>query len=195
MNEIEWEVFLDRTNDSWGLQRRDKTSDLTNELVIEVLSACKEDNLAQLKTMLKDRDPDSSPSAKEMLFTASIAKSASVVQYLLDQFPSLESSLRLHEVGFDAGPEIYNMYLQRFPELFEHSFGHMGDQIGMAVLNNDLPMLSFLLNKGFNIMYAHLDYTPILTFAEENGEIDQEIIDLLKSYGAPTGEYLDCYNP
>lgn len=104
------------------------------------------------------KDP---PSQSEMLIAACLAKNALIVKFLLDQSPDLTTNVQLHEAALRGGVIIYGMFLERFPDLIDHSFGHAYDSIGLAVMNRDLPMLSFLLSKGPSLEFSHVSYIPV----------------------------------
>lgn len=123
---------------------------------------CHSGDVPQMKAWLDGvKDP---PSQTEMLIAACLAKNAPIVQFLLDKFPDLTTSVQLHEAALRGGVSIYSIFLELFPDLIDHSFGHAYDSIGWAVMNRDLPMLSFLLNKGSSLEFSHVCYIPVRYF-------------------------------
>ncbi|MDI1490531.1 MAG: hypothetical protein OHK93_001735 [Ramalina farinacea] len=129
-----------------------------------------------------------------MLVAACNAKQPETVQFLLQKYPTTETSQKLHEAAMAGGIPVYEIILSKYPELKDHGFGHTCDPIGQAVVNGDLDMLKFLLNQGFDIQMAHFCYIPVLTIAIGK-EASEEMIEVLKQHGAPEGQELPALNP
>lgn len=69
--------------------------------------------------------------------------------------------------------------------------GHQGDALGLAVDNDDVELVSFLLEEGkANVHRSHFLGVPVLTFAERYGK-KGEIVDLLVSHGAQVKDVID----
>lgn len=118
--------------------------------------------MSQMKAWIDGvKDP---PSQTEMLIVACLAKNAPIVKFLLGQFPDLTTNVQVHEAALRGGVSIYSIFLELYPDLIDHSFGHAYDPIGWAVMNRDLPMLSFLLNKGSSLEFSHVSYIPVCYF-------------------------------
>lgn len=128
----------------------------------EVLDCCAKGDLDLLKEMLVARPRgESTPSSHDMLVAACNAKQPETVQFLLQKYPTTETSQKLHEAAMAGGIPVYEIILSKYPELKDHGFGHTCDPIGQAVVNGDLDMLKFLLNQGFDIQMAHFCYIPV----------------------------------
>ena len=128
----------------------------------EVLDCCARGNLDSLKKMLAaGPQRESTPSSHDMLVAACNAKQPQTVQFLLQKYPTTETSQKLHEAAMAGGIPVYEIILSKYPELKDHGFGHMCDPIGQAVENGDLDMVKFLLNQGFDIQMAHFCYIPV----------------------------------
>lgn len=128
----------------------------------EVLDCCARGDLDLLKEMLAARSQgESTPSSHDMLVAACNAKQPQTVQFLLQKYPTTETSQKLHEAAMAGGIPVYEIILSKYPALKGHTFGHMCDPIGQAVIDGDLDMLKFLLKQGFNIQKAHFCYRPV----------------------------------
>ncbi|CAD6571165.1 MAG: hypothetical protein ASARMPREDX12_004149 [Alectoria sarmentosa] len=148
------------------------------------LESCQRGDLGGLKRLLDAHPaPDTPPPTSEMLVTACKAKHISVLQYLLERDPNTKSSLELHKAAFQGGVDVYSVILEKFPELKQETFGHQADPISQAVSDNDIVMLEFLLDNGFDVKTSHFCYVPVLVFAQQQ-DSPEEIIHLLKKWGA-----------
>ena len=128
----------------------------------EVLDCCAKGDLDLLTKLLAARPQgESNPSSHDMLVAACNAKQPQTVQFLIQQYPTTETSQKLHEAAMAGGIPVYEIILNKYPDLKEHSFGHMCDPIGKAVMDGDLEMLKFLLKQGFDIQRAHFCYCPV----------------------------------
>ena len=131
----------------------------------ELLDCCARDDLDLLKEMLAARPPDeTNPSSHDMLVAACKAKQPRIAQFLIQQYPEIKTSLKLHEAAMAGGIPVYKVILDRYPELKWETFGHASDPIGKAVMDGDLEMLKFLLKEGLDINRAHFCYCPVRQF-------------------------------
>lgn len=112
-------------------------------------------NLAALK---KDLDDFPSPDLNEagiytrtdqIVCAAAHGKHAEMVEWLLEtRFPAYVARLDAHLAAIHGGPDVYEVFLRKWPHLINVELGHNGNPIGYSVFNNDMPMVKFVLGKG-----------------------------------------------
>lgn len=102
-----------------------------------------------------------SRSTYSMLEKAAISGQVDTVRYLLHCYPDMVTDQRMHIATFEGGMAVYEVFLERIPELLSYDFGHMGDPVALAALMGDLPFLSFLLSKGADATTSHFFHRPV----------------------------------
>ena len=107
-----------------------------------------------------------------------------VFSFLLRQQPDVEISDDVRSYALEGGVEIWKAILEHSPELIEYDFGEKGDLISMAVLMNNVPLLTFFLANGLDPNESHFFGKPIIDVATKDSAIRPEVIDLLVQHGA-----------
>ena len=107
-----------------------------------------------------------------------------VFRFLLQQWPDTEISDDVRSYALEGGVEIWKAILDHSPELINYDFGEKGDLISMAVLMNNVPLLTFFLVNGLDPNKSHYFTKPIIEVATTYSAIKREILDLLVQHGA-----------
>lgn len=119
-----------------------------------------------------------------MLESAARKGNADVLRYLLQQNPSLVIDDGVRSCALEGGVEVWKAILTHSPESINQDFGEKGDLISMAALMNNVPLLSFFLERGLDPNKSHVFAQPTLAAITSNPSAKQEIIDLLIKFGA-----------
>ncbi|KAF2454536.1 hypothetical protein BDY21DRAFT_423772 [Lineolata rhizophorae] len=109
----------------------------------------------------------------------------------------------VHYLAFFAGVETWKVVVEYVLEAKTWDLGEKGDLIGGAALNNDLPMMQYLLDElHLNANEGRIMFTPVLMMIDPDEEIKRkawagedekrstvraEIVKLLKSHGCTMG--------
>ena len=121
---------------------------------------------------------------KKMLRSAAKSCRLSAVQYLISQNPSFTID---RETGFavaiGGSKEIYQAFYVVDRNVIDIHFGYTGDPITVAVSSNNVPVLSFLLDKGADPNAGKFlsRWSPIALAAQGSSK---EVIALLLRHGA-----------
>lgn len=107
------------------------------------------------------QQPKSANEPYKILMKATQEKKTSLVRETLQKNDKLSTDIALHEAAFAAGVEIYGIFLDKFPDLVQHTFSHRSDPIGEAVTNDDLAMVEMLLSRGVQLKHSHYCYVPV----------------------------------
>lgn len=157
-----------------------------------ILDCCENGDLARLKELLSTQSTtEPSTSAHDMLMRACKANQPRIVQYVIKQFPGIQTTSELHKAAFAGGTEVYGIILHEYPKLKDHSFGHTSDPISEAVLNEDAAMLELLLARGFDAKISHYCYVPVRQprpCAPSLFAIELTSLDHLRSWCSPKNE-------
>lgn len=119
-----------------------------------------------------------------MLKEASQQGNVDIFRFLLQQRPDAEISDDVRSCALEGGVEIWKAILDHSPELINHDFGEKGDLISMAVLMNNVPLLTFFLANGLDPNKSHFFSKPIIDVATTNPAIERKVLDLLVQHGA-----------
>ncbi|KAI9753183.1 MAG: hypothetical protein M4579_005298 [Chaenotheca gracillima] len=120
-----------------------------NPLNEAILLLCRAGDLGGVRKMMEDHpDPKAIPRAEDMVQQAAISGNPALVRFLFEEFPDFRTDPATHYAAFRGGLDVYKAFLEKFPDLLMHGFGHMGDPLNMAAMYNDLPFVEFLLGKG-----------------------------------------------
>lgn len=85
----------------------------------------------------------------QLVCAASHNGHASTLSWLLEtRFPAYTPRLDAHLAALYGGPEVYEVFLRKWPHLIDYELGHNGNPIGLAVFRNDKRMVRFLLGRG-----------------------------------------------
>lgn len=131
-----------------------------------ILNFAKAGDLAQLQVSLADFDYDLvaqkthyfeyPEEALELIRTAANAHQIRTLRWLIDErFPGWHPHLRTHMAAISAGPEVYDVFLSKWPDLMNTDLGHNGNPLGYSVFSCDKAMVEYLLDKGADPNYAH----------------------------------------
>ena len=119
-----------------------------------------------------------------MLESAANKGNVDVLQYLLQANPSIEVSDDVRSAALEGGVETWKALLTHSPGLIDRDFGEKGDLISMTALTNNVPLLTFFLEKGLDPNKSHFFTRSILDVVTGDVGTKQEIIDLLVEFGA-----------
>ena len=153
----------------------------------QLLAACNDGNVKELHSLLSNLDGDARPNPalfQKMLRCAAKSSQLSAVQYLISHNSSLtidrETGLA---VAIGGSVEIYEALYAIDSNIIKLHFGHTGDPITVAVSSSNIPVLSFLLDKGADPNAGRYlsRWSPINLAAQGSSE---EIILLLLKHGA-----------
>ena len=154
-----------------------------------ILTTCDDGRVEELRSLLSDLDGDARQDPalfKKMLRRAAKSCQLSTLQYLISQNPSFtvdrDTGLA---VAIGGSVEIYEALYTVDKNIINLHFGHTGDPVTVAVSTSNVPVLSFLLEKGANPNAGrHLSrWSPINLAARGSSP---EIIPLLTKHGAQT---------
>jgi hypothetical protein len=119
------------------------------------LKAAKAGDLAALKEELEDfPSPDLDEVAiynrtDKIVCAAACSGHAEMLKWLLEtRFPAYVSHVYVHMAAIQGGPEVYEVFLQKWPHLIDWELGHHGNPLGVSVFKNDMSMVKFMLGKG-----------------------------------------------
>lgn len=74
---------------------------------------------------------------------------ASTLKWLLEtRFTAYNPRLDANLAALHGGPEVYEVFLQKWPHVIDYELRHNGNPIGLAVFRNDARMVRFLLGRG-----------------------------------------------
>ncbi len=74
-------------------------------------------------------------------------------------------------LALEGGPAIYEVFLERYPDLFEWDLGHMGDALGLCAVKGDVPFVTLLLDKGADVEKSHFVHQPV-RHSKGDGSLD-----------------------
>jgi hypothetical protein len=129
------------------------------------LKAAKAGDFAAVREGLDDFPPPDLDEAAiymrtdQIICAAASSKHAEMVEWLLEtRFPAYVAHLQAHLAAIQGGPDVYEVFLQKWPRLVNYELGHNGNPIGLSVFSNDMPMVKFVLGKGVDpntAQYSH----------------------------------------
>lgn len=125
-----------------------------------------------------------------MLQEAAQHGNVEVFRFLLQQRPDNQISDDVRSYALEGGVEIWKAILDHNPELINYDFGEKGDPISMAVMMNNVPLLTYFLANGLDPNKSHFFSKPIIEVAITNSAIKREVLDLLVQHGATREESL-----
>ncbi len=140
-----------------------------------ILNACSAGDVATLRLLLATATAAAAASTEHapteqilripprwsMLSRAVKSGSVETVRYVLARDPDLPSDVAIHMLALDGGPAIYEVFLERYPDLFKWDLGHMGDALGLSAVHGDVPFVTLLLDKGADIENSHYFHQPV----------------------------------
>lgn len=108
-----------------------------------------------------DRNGDYA-TADQLVCAAAHGRHAEMVQWLIEtRFPTYVARLQAHLAAIQGGPDIYAIFLHKWPHLIHYELGHMGNPLGLSVFNNDTPMIKFLLERGVDPNTAQIFHIQV----------------------------------
>lgn len=114
--------------------------------------ACSKGDLESLQALLSNESPKCQRSPDVINFLLGRAAQnnhAHIVHYLLNLDLDVPISPNVvYAAASTSSIEVYNLLLQHQPDILTYGWEYMGDSVMLAVLNNDLPFLSYLLENG-----------------------------------------------
>ncbi|KAL9036555.1 MAG: hypothetical protein Q9214_006082 [Letrouitia sp. 1 TL-2023] len=119
---------------------------------------------------------------------------AAVFRCLLQREPKPDITDEVRLSALSGGPQLWEVIFDHRPELKDYDFGEKGDMLGMAVLNNNVPLVTFLLQQGMDPNKGRFFGSPILTAASTNAQTKPEILNLLVQHGATEEKSLAANN-
>jgi hypothetical protein len=132
------------------------------------------------------------PAIEEIILEeAALAGRGEIVHHVLEQHPNLILSETVRCYAVYGGVSVWKELVAFDPEIVNVEIGHHGDALGLAVGENDLELVRFLLEEGkADIEQSNYATMPVLPFAKRRKR-KQEIIDLLISHGARMKKTVD----
>ncbi|OQN95268.1 hypothetical protein B0A48_18565 [Cryoendolithus antarcticus] len=128
----------------------------------------------------------------QIVCAAAHSRHAGMVTWLLEsRFPTYVPRLQAHLAAIQGGPDVYDVFLQKWPHLINYELGHNGNPIGLSVLDNDMPMVKFVLGKGVDpntAQYGHRQFNKPENFPTWCAHVDKDVIDLLVGHGLKVTE-------
>jgi hypothetical protein len=94
-------------------------------------------------------DNERAKKAREELIAAIEASDADQLHHLFQQYPNFPPAdywlSPVHTVAARAGLSMFRILVERFPQTKDWDLGHLGDPVGFAASQGDVPFLKFLL--------------------------------------------------
>lgn len=138
--------------------------------------------LNHIKGLLAGKD--SWPSIEQaILEEAAGSGKGTIVCYILQQNPSMILSESVRYFAVRGSVPVWKELVAHDPMIVNVEIGHFGDALGLAVAEDDIALVQFLLDSGVNVEKSNSITMPVLAFARQEG-VSQDIIKLLLSRGA-----------
>ena len=148
-----------------------------------VLHACSTGNFKALEVVMDERDDDVDPESDELIsemMSAAVKQNRTeMLRHLIEQHPHFPTGHR-SSLGFvqrDAFMEkgllpVYKILLEKWPKVQEMDCGELGDHLGLAACNLDVPFVEWLLQNGADATKARImgfrpvghHPTPLITY-------------------------------
>lgn len=184
-----------KNGDTSALREILKSSDTRPTRLVEVAV---HDAPIDMVTMFIDEA--SIPAQQTVLEAAALSGRDDVVHYVLEKTKPAHFSKELRDYAIAGGVPVWKELIAFEPKCVTQDVGYLGDPIGLAVFQDDLELVKFLLDNEADIERAHHSGRPVLRAAKaiaerqkyrhrhENIEL---IIDLLVSRGARMEDDVD----
>jgi hypothetical protein len=79
------------------------------------------------------------------------------------EFPPADHWLApVHDAAARSSLEMFKIFIERFPQAKDWDLGHLGNPVGLAAAQGDVPFLRFLLDDlGLVANEGRMMYTPV----------------------------------
>lgn len=139
-------------------------------------------SLGSIKVLLAGKD--SWPGIEQIILEeAAISGKGVIIRYILQQNPSKIRNENVRYLAVRGSVPAWKELVAIDPSIVNVEIGYFGDPLALAVAEDDLLLVQFLLDSGADIKHSNSITMPVLAFARQAG-VSQGIIDLLISRGA-----------